>query len=104
MLLLSLLLCLCSMLSKEQGITVLAVCLCYEYFITNKVSQALRCSCCEFINFFSPQEHFEINVISSEGPHSRPCFLLVPLFPITLTSIGCIPCISHDSKGQNNES
>ncbi len=30
-------LCLFSVLSKEQGITVLAVCLCYEYFIVNKV-------------------------------------------------------------------
>jgi tetratricopeptide (TPR) repeat protein len=32
-LVLSLFLCLCSVLSKEQGITVLAVCLSYEYFI-----------------------------------------------------------------------
>ena len=38
-LLLSMFLCLCSFLSKEQGITSLAVCLAYECFIVLKVSQ-----------------------------------------------------------------
>ena len=37
-LVLTMLLCLCSVLSKETGITVLAVCLMYECFILNTVS------------------------------------------------------------------
>ena len=32
-------LCLCSVLSKEQGITVVAVCVVYDFFILHKVSQ-----------------------------------------------------------------
>ena len=34
---LSLVSCVCSVLSKEQGITVLAVCICYDFFIHHKV-------------------------------------------------------------------
>ena len=37
-LLIMLLLCLCSVLSKEQGITVIAVCLCVEVFVLLNVS------------------------------------------------------------------
>lgn len=34
---LSLFLCVCSVLSKEQGVTVLALCLCYEFFLVHMV-------------------------------------------------------------------
>ena len=35
----SILLCLCSSLSKEQGVTVLAVCLVYDYLVLQKVGR-----------------------------------------------------------------
>ena len=35
-------LCLCSVLSKEQGVTVIALCLCYDFFIVHKVSNPLQ--------------------------------------------------------------
>ena len=43
-LLASLVLCLCSVLSKEQGITGVAVCLTYDVFIAQKVTKDLVCA------------------------------------------------------------
>ena len=34
---------LCSVLSKEQGITVVAVCVCYDFFIVHKVCTFHSC-------------------------------------------------------------
>ena len=41
----TLLLCLCSFLSKEQGIMTAGVCLTYEVFIMNKVRKIFSDSC-----------------------------------------------------------
>ena len=36
----SLLMCFCSVLSKEQGITAIAVCMAYDLFIAQKVTES----------------------------------------------------------------
>lgn len=54
---LSLVSCVCSVLSKEQGITVLAVCICYDFFIHHKV----HCVC--FSNLIN--DYFQNNLCSS---------------------------------------
>ena len=40
----TLMFCLCSVLSKEQGITVVAVCVTYEFFVLYKVNNPLDSS------------------------------------------------------------
>ena len=45
--------CLCSALSKEQGITVVAVCLTYDFFIVHKVNFSCFCYCYTYVaNYF----------------------------------------------------